>query len=78
MFSSADESLKDETRLLLLWDGSLVKLYFFSSVYIKKCLLDVIFYQQEIDFSNCGSKIRDLIQNLKQNQSLFFDAINMS
>ena len=77
MFSSADESLKDETRLLLLWDGSLVKLYFFSSVYIKKCLLDVIFYQQEIDFSNFGSKIRDLIQNLKQNQSLFFDAINM-
>ena len=26
MFNSADESLKDETRLLLLWDGSLGKL----------------------------------------------------
>ena len=27
MFSSADESLKNETRLQLLWVGSLVALY---------------------------------------------------
>ena len=34
MFSSADESLKDETHLLLLWDGSLVTLHTLCSSYI--------------------------------------------
>ena len=34
MFSSTDESLKDETRLLLLWDGSLVALYTFVFIHI--------------------------------------------
>ena len=31
LFSSGDESLKDETRLLLLWDGSLVTLHILCS-----------------------------------------------
>ena len=34
LFSSADESLKDETRLLLLWVGSLVTLYTAVFTYI--------------------------------------------
>ena len=37
LFSSAGESLKDETRLLLLWVGSLMTLYtfLFTCIYIK-------------------------------------------
>ena len=34
MFSSADESLKEETCLLLLWDGLLVTLHKFVSIHI--------------------------------------------
>ena len=34
MFSSADESLKDETHLLLFWFGSLVTLHTFVLVHI--------------------------------------------
>ena len=34
LFSSADESLKDGTRLLVLWDGLLVTLHvLFSYIY---------------------------------------------
>ena len=34
MFSSADESLMDETRLLLHWDNSLVTLHTFALIHI--------------------------------------------
>ena len=34
MFSSVDESLKNETRLLLLLDGSLATLHFFVLILI--------------------------------------------
>ena len=34
LFRSADESLKEETRLLLLWVGSLVTLYTFVCMYV--------------------------------------------
>ena len=41
MFSSADESLKDETRLLLPWDGLLVTLRTFVFVHIASVLKSV-------------------------------------
>ena len=34
-------------------------------------------YQWEIEFCYCGSKKRDLVQNLQQNHSSFCDTINM-
>ena len=41
MFRSADESLKDETRLLLLWVGSLVTLHTCVFIHIKSVVKPV-------------------------------------
>ena len=45
MFSSADETLQDETRLLLLWDGSLVPLHILcSNKESKSCLMVELYF----------------------------------
>ena len=46
--------------------------------WITKHFSDVLIsYQWEIEFCSCGSKIRDLIWNLQQNDLSFCDTINM-
>ena len=45
---------------------------------ITKCFSGVLMsYKWEIEFYYCGSKIRDLTWNLRQNHSSFCDTINM-
>ena len=48
MFSSADESLKDQTRLLLLWIGSLVTLHTFVFTRITSVVKPVYIFMDKI------------------------------